>query len=94
MGILVLSVVFLLLHCGGCITKIKVGVLLISQYGSPYDGERALPAIDMALEKVNNGILNSSYELVMVKRLYGRECSAANAPGNFSLFLNPYAAGS
>ena len=63
------------------VTDLHVGVLLISRYGAPYDAERTMPAIDLAVEYVNENVLNASYRMVPIRRPYGSQCSAARAPG-------------
>ena len=63
------------------VTEYKIGVILIQGHGAPYDFARSAPAIDVALEKLNRDILNSSYQLTMIQRTYGPECDAALAPG-------------
>ena len=65
----------------GSVTEYKIGVILIQGHGAPYDFARSAPAIDVALEKLNRDILNSSYQLTMIQRTYGPECDAALAPG-------------
>ena len=63
------------------VVEFKIGVILIEGHGAPYDFSRSAPAIDIALEKVNRDILNSSYRLTMIQKRYGPECDAAFAPG-------------
>ncbi|VDI62072.1 Hypothetical predicted protein [Mytilus galloprovincialis] len=58
----------------------KLGVPLISSAGTPYDMERIGPAIDIAIERVNRDILNGSYQLVTIKKPYGKFCSGSTAP--------------
>ena len=64
------------------VVKVKVGVMLISELGSPYDYERTVAAIDLAVDKINTEILdNNSHQLVPFIRKYGPKCDAASAPG-------------
>ncbi|KAK3585416.1 hypothetical protein CHS0354_020133 [Potamilus streckersoni] len=74
-------VLTLVSNLGGCdsVVEFKVGVSIISGLGSPYDIERVGPAIELAFQKVNNEILNSSYALVKLERSYGKICSSTNA---------------
>ncbi len=66
------------------ITELKVGVLVVSGSGAPYDLERCGAAIDMALEDVNNQLLrNLSYRLVKVQQQFGPVCDASQAPGKW-----------
>ena len=67
--------------CTFGVTEIKIGVVLISDRNIVYGYHRVAPAIDMAVERVNNDILNSSYRLVTVMRSYGPECDGSEAPG-------------
>ena len=70
-----------LFETGICVTQIKVGVIIISGYGAPYDVERSGAAIQLAFEVVNRELLNDDYELVKIERHYGPKCDAALAPG-------------
>ena len=63
------------------VTIFNVGVILISESGTPYDIERAGVAVEMAFEWVNRELLNSSYMINPVQRKYGPNCDAASAPG-------------
>ena len=73
------------------VTEIKIGVVLISDRNIVYGYHRVAPAIDMAVERVNNDILNSSYRLVTVMRSYGPECDGSEAPGRVTcLYLFIY----
>ncbi|CAG5116349.1 unnamed protein product, partial [Candidula unifasciata] len=63
------------------VIQIKVGVLLISDLNAPYSVQRTGPAVDIALETVNTRMLNSSYRLVKVLRVYDRICDARFASG-------------
>ena len=82
------AVTLCLLLCGIChaVTEIKVGVILISGSGAPYDYERTAPAIDIAVEKVNRELINNAtHLLVPLKRTYGPSCDAVQAPGELVL---------
>ena len=70
-----------LVWCTSALTEIKIGVVLISDRNLVYGYHRVAAAIDMAVDRVNNDILNSSYRLVTVMRLYGPVCDGAEAPG-------------
>ena len=70
--------------CTSGVTEIKIGVVLISDRNLVYGYHRVAPAIDMAVERVNNDILNSSYRLVTVMRWYGPVCDGAEAPGRYT----------
>ncbi len=70
-------------HVLGNVTEFRVGVIIISESGAPYDIERAGAAIDLAFEKVNQDILNASYRMVQIQRRYGPACDAEKAPGWF-----------
>ncbi len=63
------------------VVEYKVGVIIISDNGSPYDVERTGPAIELAFEKVNSDLLNDSYKLTPIRKIYGPHCDAAMAPG-------------
>ena len=63
------------------IQTFKLGVTLIASAGTPYDIERAGPAIDIAVKKVNKEILNGSYQLEIIEKPYGVFCSGSVAPG-------------
>ena len=78
---------FLLVFSGpsGATINVKVGVLLISGNGAPYDYERTAAAVDLAVEKVNSDVLvNTSHRLEAFIETYGPECDAATAPGTSS----------
>ena len=64
-------------------TQLKVGVILISNNDSPFDIERAGPAMDIAFERVNREILNESFAITQIRHVYGDVCDAATAPGKF-----------
>ena len=79
---LLLSLCF---NLGIAVTYVKVGVLLISENGSPYDYERTAAAIDLAAIKVNRDILNGTgYEIATIMKKYGPACDASTAPGKKS----------
>ena len=84
----VFATVFLFsLHQDTCWTspiELKVGVMLISNADAPYTMERVGPGIQIAINKVNSEILNSSYKLVPVARAYDNTCNARNATGILS----------
>lgn len=63
------------------VKEFYVGVAMIYDANTPYDVERVGPAIDIAIEKVNSDILNSSYKVVKVERHYGSVCSNSRASG-------------
>ena len=63
------------------VKEIRVGVLLISNSGAPYDLERTGAAVDLALQYANEHILNGSYRFVKFMRSFGPECDASQAPG-------------
>ena len=73
------------------VTEFKVGVIIISDSGTPYDIERAGAAIDLAFEKVNREILNGSYHITQIQKKYGPFCNAEKAPGeSMRGFLKSY----
>ncbi|XP_026495452.1 atrial natriuretic peptide receptor 1 [Vanessa tameamea] len=62
-------------------TVYKVGVLMASRLDSPFDLERCGPAVDLALDKVNEKFLaHHNVELQKVQGSYP-SCSGAVAPG-------------
>ncbi|XP_031765770.1 atrial natriuretic peptide receptor 1 [Galleria mellonella] len=62
-------------------TVYKIGVLMASRLDSPFDLERCGPAVDLALEKVNEKFLSHhGIELQKVQGSYP-SCSGAIAPG-------------
>ena len=63
------------------VTEIKIGLILISDTNLVYDYHHTAPGVDMAIERVNNDILNASYRIVLEKRWYGPACDGATAPG-------------
>ena len=65
----------------GNVTEFKVGVIIISDSGAPYDIKRAGAAIDLAFDKVNREILNGSYSITQIQKKYGPFCNAEKAPG-------------
>ena len=83
---LIIAVVLLLCQAAGAVTVYKVGVILISEHGAPYDVERSGAAVELAFEEVNNKLLNSSYQLQPIVRTYGPACDAAKAPGKSICF--------
>ncbi|XP_047997274.1 receptor-type guanylate cyclase gcy-28 [Leguminivora glycinivorella] len=75
--------VLLLFPCSSATTKTvyKVGVLMASRLDSPFDLERCGPAVDLALDKVNEKFLaHHGVELQKVQGSYP-SCSGALAPG-------------
>ncbi|KAI0213822.1 Atrial natriuretic peptide receptor 3, partial [Lamellibrachia satsuma] len=72
---------FLAVCTAEAVTEIKIGVILINDVDMVYGYHRTAPAIDMAIERVNNQILNSSYRIVTEMRWYGPDCDGAIAPG-------------
>ena len=75
-------------HVTNNVTEFKVGVIIISDSGAPYDVERAGAAIDLAFEKVNTEILNASYRITQIKKRYGPVCDAEKAPGIYVRIRN------
>ncbi|CAL1543500.1 unnamed protein product, partial [Lymnaea stagnalis] len=63
------------------VTQIKIGVMLINDTSVPYSVQRTGPAIDIAIATVNTEILNSSYQLVPVVRIYDSICDPRYASG-------------
>ncbi len=78
---LIIYILVSLVGLKDCLTEIKVGVIVISRSGTPYDVGRSGAAIQMAFERVNAELLNDDYKLVKIERHYGPECDAALAPG-------------
>ena len=68
-------------HVTNNVTEFKVGVIIISNSGTPYDIERVGAAVDLAFEKVNAEILNASYRITQIQKRYGPVCDAEKAPG-------------
>ncbi|XP_055899976.1 atrial natriuretic peptide receptor 1-like [Biomphalaria glabrata] len=62
------------------VTGIKIGVLLISDINVPYSIQRTGPAIHIAVEKVNQNLMEG-YRLVTVIRVYDNLCDARYASG-------------
>ena len=62
-------------------TALRVGVMLINDIRVPYGVHRVGPAVDVAMATVNRELLNSSYRLVSVLRVYDDICSARYATG-------------
>ncbi|KAK6973754.1 Nitrogen permease reactivator protein, partial [Biomphalaria glabrata] len=60
------------------VTDIKIGVLLISDINVPYSIQRTGPAIHIAVEKVNQNLVEG-YRLVTVIRVYDNLCDARYA---------------
>ena len=64
--------------------EFRVGVILISGHGAPYDVERSGAAVELAFEDVNRKLLNTTrYQLKPIIRTYGPACDASKAPGRF-----------
>ena len=82
---LCVACVSLLVWCVSTVTEIKIGVVLISDRNLVYGYHRVAAAVDMAVDRVNRDILNSSYRLVTVMRWYGPACDGAEAPGKSTL---------
>lgn len=82
-NIVQIAMILTLVHCVVCqvVTQIKVGVLLIADVNAPYSIQRAGPAVDIAMESVNTRMLNGSYRLVKVLRVYDDICDARFAAG-------------
>lgn len=68
------------------VTQIKVGVLMMSDINAPFSVQRAGPAVDIAFETVNSKVLNGSYRLVKVLRVFDRICDARYASGKMLLY--------
>ncbi|XP_055547938.1 atrial natriuretic peptide receptor 1 isoform X1 [Wyeomyia smithii] len=65
----------------GNYTTFNVGVLMASHLDSPFDLERCGPAVDLALEKINEFLLKShNIKLTKVQASYA-SCSGATSPG-------------
>ncbi|CAD5112905.1 DgyrCDS2112 [Dimorphilus gyrociliatus] len=63
------------------ITEIKVGVIIISDYGGPYDWKKSGSAIRLAFEKVNSDILNGTdYRVLPIEKQYGPGCDLKQTP--------------
>ena len=69
------------------VIKLYVGVILETGSDSPDDMLRSGAAIDLAVEEVNSNILNDSYRLVAINRVFTGGCNATGAPGLFCLVL-------
>ncbi|CAI9725727.1 atrial natriuretic peptide receptor 1-like [Octopus vulgaris] len=63
------------------IIEIKVGVLGLDYEGYPFSIPRIGPAIEQGIERVNNDMLNSSFKLTPVIKVYGHYCATSKAPG-------------
>ena len=63
------------------ITEYKVGVIMISGHGAPFDVQKTGPAIHLAIEKVNTDILPAGHRLTFVEKHYGPDCDISDAPG-------------
>lgn len=65
------------------VTEFKVGVIIIKDYGGPYDWRKSGSAIRLAFEKVNSDILNDTdYRIVAIEKQYGPGCNLKQTPGN------------
>ena len=74
--------VSLLVVCSGAaVTEIKIGVILINDTSLVYGYHHIAPAIDLAIQRVNNDFLNASYRIVPEMRSYGPRCDGSEAPG-------------
>ena len=62
-------------------TEFRIGVILITGNGSPYDVKRSGAAVTLAVREVNSQVLNDSYRIVPIMRTYGPKCDANKAPG-------------
>lgn len=63
--------------------NIKIGVMIIDDYGGPYDWKKSGAAIRLALEKVNNDILKGTpYQITAIEKQYGPGCDQKETPGN------------
>ncbi|KAI0222777.1 hypothetical protein LSAT2_025941, partial [Lamellibrachia satsuma] len=63
------------------VTEFRVGVILITGNGSPYDIKRSGAAVMLAFDEVNRHLLNDNYKIVPIMRTYGPKCDANKAPG-------------
>ncbi|KAK2155082.1 hypothetical protein NP493_2110g00016 [Ridgeia piscesae] len=63
------------------VTEFRIGVILITGNGSPYDVKRSGAAVTLAVDEVNSQLLNDSYRIVPIMRTYGPKCDANKAPG-------------
>ena len=82
-GSMVLFMFLEIIHYTQGVTDLYIGVVMIEDAGTPYDIERVGPAIDIAIEKVNSEILNSSFNLRKIERRYGNICSNTRASGTY-----------
>ncbi|XP_033751983.1 atrial natriuretic peptide receptor 1-like [Pecten maximus] len=80
-SIVLMIVLFTSPVMGSSVKEFYVGVAMIYDANTPYDVERVGPAIDIAIDKVNRDILNSSYRVVKIERHYGSVCSNSRASG-------------
>lgn len=71
----------------GNVTNIKVGVMINGDLTLPYSVQRTGPAVDIALEYVNTELLNESYQLVPILRIYDDICDARRASGKVNVKL-------
>ncbi|XP_055592109.1 atrial natriuretic peptide receptor 1 isoform X2 [Uranotaenia lowii] len=66
---------------GGSTTYYNVGVLMASHLDSPFDLERCGPAVDLALEVINDNLSRAhNIKLLKVQASYA-SCSGAKSPG-------------
>ncbi|GAB1599922.1 atrial natriuretic peptide receptor 1-like [Argonauta hians] len=63
------------------VTEIKVGVLQIDHKMYPFSIARIGPAIELGIKRVNNEMLNSSYKLTPLIRVFGDYCATGNSSG-------------
>ena len=82
----------LVLCTGTAVTEIKIGVILINDARLVYGYQHIAPAIDLAIQRVNNDFLNASYRIVPEMRSYGPQCDGSEAPGMIHTlyFVNVY----
>lgn len=78
-----LTVLVLFLVSGGRanVTYLRIGIILGTGNDAPYDMERSGAAIDLAVEKVNDEILNASYQIETVKKTFTNGCDASRSAG-------------
>lgn len=76
-----LRIMLLMLHYASSVTEFYIGVVMIYDANTPYDVERVGPAIEIAIDRVNKDILNSSYQITKIERHYGSICSNSRASG-------------
>ncbi|KAK2147698.1 hypothetical protein LSH36_540g00043 [Paralvinella palmiformis] len=66
---------------GTSVTYLRVGVVLGTDSDSPCAMQRSGAAIDLAVQRINDEILNSSYQIQTVKRTFSGGCNATMSTG-------------